>query len=187
MAIIKGAKRILEWLKSQKAGNAVSYQEVMDVTAWSEKSLKTYLNKNKLAPFLQKLQNNKLKVLMDGSEISENFFNETFSQTAPINIAVSSGDVLIGEIGKYELLEPLGSGAVGHVWSAKSKADGKLVAVKIMLPRRDLLQESILPNVNPQASLAIARLVPLIASWRVSSRERTPCRTSPSTPERSSD
>jgi serine/threonine protein kinase len=148
MAIIKGAKRILVWLKSQKAGNVVSYQEVMDVTAWSEKTLKTYLNKNKLAPFLQKLQNNKLKVLMDGSEISENFFNETFTQTAPINIAVSSGDVLIGELGKYELLEPLGSGAVGHVWSAKSKGDGKLMAVKIMLPRRDLLQESILPNVR---------------------------------------
>lgn len=148
MAISKGARRIFEWLKTQKAGTIVSYQEVMDIADWSKNSLKTYLTKNKLAPFLHKLQDEKLKVLMDGSEISEAFFDETFSQTAPVNVIVSAGDELIGEIGAYELLEPLGAGAVGHVWSAKSKADGKPVALKIMLPRGDLLQESILPNVR---------------------------------------
>jgi len=148
MAITKGARRIFNWLKSQKAGTIVSYQEVMDISEWSEASLKTYLNKNKLAPFLQRLQNERLKVLMDGSEISETFFDETFSQAAPINVSVSAGDELIGELSSYELIEPLGSGAVGHVWSAKTKTDGKLRAIKIMLPRRELLQESILPNVR---------------------------------------
>jgi serine/threonine protein kinase len=148
MAITKGAKRIFEWLRSQKAGTVVSYQQVMDVAGWTEVSLKSYLTKNKLAPFLQKLQNKELKVLMDGSDISETFFDETFSQTAPLNVAVSAGDLLSGELGIYELIDHLGSGAVGHVWSAKSRADGKSVAVKIMLPRRDLLQESVLPNVR---------------------------------------
>ena len=148
MAIVKGARKAYEWLKTQKAGTIVSYREVMDVANWTEKSLTTYLNKNKLAPFLQKLQDKKLKVLMDGSDISEAFFDETFTQTGPKNVSVSAGDVLTGEAGQYELIEPLGSGAVAHVWSAKTKRDGNLVAAKIMMPRLDLLQASVLPNVR---------------------------------------
>src|SRR5438477_32043 len=148
MAIVKGAKKAYEWLKSQKAGTVVSYKEVMDVADWTEKSLSTYLNKNKLAPFLQKLQDKKLKVLMDGSDISEAFFDETFTQTGPKTVLVAAGDVLTGELGKYELLEPIGSGAVAHVWSAKSRGNAALVAVKVMMPRLDLLQASVLPNVR---------------------------------------
>lgn len=148
MAITKGAKRIFEWLKSQKAGTIVSYDAVMDLAKWSESSLDTYLDKNKLAPFLQPLQNRQLKVLMDGTDISPAFFDETFSQKAPGRITVSAGDLLKGELRTYEMLEPLGHGAVGRVWSAKSGSDGTMVAVKIMLPRQDLLQASILPNVR---------------------------------------
>lgn len=148
MAITKGAKRILEWLQSQKAGTVVSYDEVMEIGHWSESTLETYLDKNKLAPFLQPLQERRLKVLMDGSEISPAFFDETFTQKAPRKVAVSAGDVLTGELGKYELAEPLGHGAVGRVWSAKSALDERMVAVKIMLPHQDLLQASILPNVR---------------------------------------
>jgi serine/threonine protein kinase len=152
MAITKGARRIFDWLKNQKAGTIVSYDEVMNVAKWSESSLDTYLDKNKLAPFLQPLQDRRLKVLMDGSEISPAFFDETFSQKGPGKIAVSAGDLLRGEIGTYELLEPLGHGAVGRVWSAKSTADTTTVAVKLMLPRQELLQESILPNVRERFS-----------------------------------
>lgn len=148
MAITKGAKRIFDWLKSQKAGTVVSYDEVMNVAKWSDSSLDTYLDKNKLAPFLQPLQNRRLKVLMDGSEISPNFFDETFSQKAPGKITVSAGDLLTGELGKYEMLEPLGHGAVGRVWSAKSSSSEGMVAVKVMLPHQELLQASILPNVR---------------------------------------
>jgi serine/threonine protein kinase len=148
MAITKGAKRIFDWLKMQKAGTIVSYDEMMDIAKLKESSLDTYLDKNKLAPFLQPLQDRRLKVLMDGSEISPAFFDETFSQKAPRNIIVSAGDLLNGELGTYEMGEPLGRGAVGRVWSAKSKADETLVAVKLMLPHQELLQPSILPNVR---------------------------------------
>src|SRR5437868_9018927 len=41
---------------------------------------------------LQKLQDRKLKVLMDGSDVSEEFFHETFTQTGPQNVTVSAGD-----------------------------------------------------------------------------------------------
>ncbi len=148
MALSKGEKRVFDWLTTQKAGAVVPYKDVMDAADWTETSLKTYLSKRKLAPFLQKLQDKKLKVLMDGTDISEEFFHETFTQTGPENFTVSAGDVLSGELEKYELIEPLGSGAVAHVWSAKTKRDGTLVAIKVMMPTANLLQPSILPNVR---------------------------------------
>jgi len=148
MPLVKGERKAYEWLRSQRAGEVVSYQQVMDVADWTEKSLTTYLNKNKLAPFLQKLQDKRLKVLMDGSDITEEFFHDTFTQKGPKNVTVAAGEVLTGELGEYRLQEPLGSGAVAHVWSAKRKADGSLVAAKIMMPRLDLLQASVLPNVR---------------------------------------
>jgi serine/threonine protein kinase len=85
---------------------------------------------------------------MDGTDISEAFFHETFTQTGPQNVTVSAGEVLTGELGKYELVEPLGSGAVAHVWSARAKRDGTLVACKIMMPTMNLLQASVLPSVR---------------------------------------
>jgi serine/threonine protein kinase len=149
MALSRGSKKLFEWLKQQRAGTIVSYQAVMDVTGWSDVSLNTYIGKNKVAPFLQKLENQSLKILMDGNEITENFFDETFTQSAPRHINLSSGNQLEGQDNNYELVEPLGSGAVGHVWSARTKSpEVTLVAAKVMLPRQDLLQDSKLPNVR---------------------------------------
>ncbi|PSN18692.1 hypothetical protein C7271_11210 [filamentous cyanobacterium CCP5] len=149
MALSRGAKKLFEWLKQQRAGTIVSYEAVMDATGWSKVSLNTYIGKNKVAPFLQKLENQNLKVLMDGDEITENFFDETFTQSAPRRINLSSGDQLQGQGNKYELIEPLGNGAVGHVWSARMQSpEATLVAAKVMLPRQDLLQDSKLPNVR---------------------------------------
>lgn len=149
MALRGGAKKLFEWLKQQSAGATVSYKDVMDVTGWSEVSLNTYISKNKVAPFLHKLENQRLKILMDGNEITEDFFHETFTQTAPRRIKLSSGDQLQGQSNKYELVEPLGNGAVGHVWSARTQSPEVMrVAAKVMLPRQDLLQDSKLPNVR---------------------------------------
>lgn len=154
MALSRGAKKLFEWLKQQRAGTIVSYEAVMDATGWSKVSLNTYIGKNKVAPFLQKLENQSLKILMDGDEITENFFDETFTQSAPRRINLSSGDQLQGQCNKYELVEPLGNGAVGHVWSARTQSpEATLVAAKIMLPRQDLLQDSKLPNVRERFRL----------------------------------
>lgn len=149
MALSRGAKKLFDWLKQQHAGTIVSYEDVMDVTDWTETSLTTYIRKNKIAPFLQKLGDRRLKLLMDGNEITEKFFDETFTQTAPRSISLSFGDLLHGRDNKYELVEPLGNGAVGHVWSARMQSpEVTLVAAKVMLPRQDLLQDSKLPNVR---------------------------------------
>ena len=148
MAMTKGARRLFGWLQGQKAGIIVPYEAIMDVAQWSESTLKTYIGKNKIAPFLEPLMGRQLKVLFNGEEITETFFEETFSQVAPRHISLSAGKQLEGEKGVYELVEPLGNGAVGHVWSASVNNQASLVAVKVMLPRQDLLQGSKLPNVR---------------------------------------
>ncbi|MBD1995145.1 serine/threonine protein kinase [Leptolyngbya sp. FACHB-541] len=149
MALSRGAKKLFEWLKQQRAGTIVSYKDVMDVTGWSEVSLTTYIGKNKVAPFLQKLGDQRFKLIMDGNEITESFFDETFTQTTPRQVKLSSGEPLQGQVNEYKLVEPLGNGAVGHVWSAQTQLPGfTLVAAKVMLPRQDLLQGSKLPNVR---------------------------------------
>ena len=150
MGLSKGSKKLFDWLKQQPVGLVVSYEEVMDVTDWGEVSLATYISKHKIAPFLQKLGSRKLKVLIDGDELTEQFFYETFTQTAPRQISLSAGNRFKGHDDEYEIVEPLGNGAVGHVWSARrrSSSDVTLVAVKVMLPARDLLQDSKLPNVR---------------------------------------
>ena len=148
MAIRKGSERLFHWLRTQKAGMIVPYEVIMEAAKWSEASLKTYITKNKIAPFLEPLTDRQLKVLLNGEEINETFFDETFSQTAPRHIAFSAGKQLEGEKGIYELVERLGNGAVGHVWSASLNDRISLVAVKVMLPRQDLLQRSKLPNVR---------------------------------------
>jgi hypothetical protein len=144
MALMRGAKRCFEWLRTKQGGDIVSKQEVMDASGWSDVSLATYLRKNKLAPFLLELADGNIKVLLDGTDITEHYFDEVFTQTAPAKIAPAVGDKLVSERGAYKLVEPLGSGAVGHVWSARAdnRGVGNLVAAKVMLPREDLLAES---------------------------------------------
>ena len=94
MALTRGAKHLFDWLRKQEAGTIVTNEDVMSAAGWSEVSLMTYLRKNKVAPFLQHLADRKLKVLLDGDAISEQFFDETFTQTAPRLIALSAGDRL---------------------------------------------------------------------------------------------
>ena len=148
MALTRGSRRLFDWLQEQQAGTIVTRAEVMRVAQWSPVSLKTYLDKNKLAPFLQPLAGHDLKVLLNGAEISEQFFDETFTQTAPRPLTLSAGDTLVGNHDTYDLLAPIGNGAVGKVWSARPTGSTNSVAAKIMLPREDLLQNSKLPDVR---------------------------------------
>lgn len=150
MALTKGSRKCYEWLRTKTSGDVVTRQDVMLATGWKELSLDTYLKKNKLAPFILPLKDGTLKVLLDGSGISERYFNEVFTQAAPRKVTLSPGDRLLGEKAEYTLVEPLGNGAVGHVWSARvaNNQEVELVAVKVMLPRADLLAESKLVDVR---------------------------------------
>ena len=180
MALVKGALRCFKWLKTKSAGDAVSLDELMEASGWSEVSAKTYLRKNKLSPFLLPLTGRSLKVMMEGNEVSERYFDEVFTQTAPPKLSLAVGDKLTGEKDSYTLVEPIGAGAIGHVWSARadSRAGESLVAVKVMLPRADLLADSKIVDVRERFrrearngnSLAHPRLVSYLdlgeASWQ---------------------
>ncbi len=150
----KGDKKLFTWLRTQKANAIVPYENVLEVTGWNETTLKTYISKNKIAPFLSPLENRKLKVLMDGRDIDERYFHETFTQTAPRQLTLSAGQKLSSKQNKYELIESLGNGAIADVWSARiTNCQQRKVAVKVMLPhRRDLLQASKLPDVRERFS-----------------------------------
>lgn len=150
MALVKGAKRCYEWLLTKSSGDVVSRTEIMNASGWKDDSLATYFRKNKLAPFLMPLTGDDVKVLLDGSGLSERYFDEVFTQTAPPKISLAVGDKLRGEDGVYTLVEPLGAGAVGHVWSARvdGEAEVRLVAAKVMLPREDLLADSKIVDVR---------------------------------------
>ena len=143
----KGSLRLYEWLKTQTAGTVVSYDVIKDVTEWSESSLVTYIKKNKIAPFLTKIQGRRFKVVMDGSEISAQYFDETFTQMAPRPVNLAPGDEFSGSLEVYVLDEPIGEGAIGKVWIAKTE-DNRRLAVKIMMPKPDLLQSSRMPDVR---------------------------------------
>ena len=150
MALVKGALRCFKWLRTKSAGDAVSLDGLMEASGWSEVSAKTYLRKNKLSPFLLPLTGRSLKVMMEGNELSERYFDEVFTQTAPPKLSLAVGDKLTGEKDSYTLVEPIGAGAIGHVWSARadSRAGESLVAVKVMLPRADLLADSKIVDVR---------------------------------------
>lgn len=150
MVLYKGARKCYEWLKEKKAGYVASRQEVLDVTGWKDASLTTYFKKNKLAPFLAPIANDRVKVLTDGDQVTVQYFHEVFTQTAPRRVTLTVGDVLEGLDDRYSLQEPLGNGAVGHVWSARlaSTQTVQLVAAKVMLPREDLLADSKISNVR---------------------------------------
>ncbi len=148
MALMRGAKRIYDWLADQKAGAVISREEVMEIAGWKPASLQSYISKNKITEFLMPHAEGKLRVMLDGSELSETYFDESFTQTSPRKISLAAGHPLEGESDSYELIDPLGNGAVGHVWSARAKNSSPLVAAKVMLPRGDLLKGSMLPNVR---------------------------------------
>ena len=147
MVLAKGSRRLFDWLRQQTAGTVVTYEQVRQVTGWSESSLVTYIHKNKIAPFLLKLEDRRLQVRLNGQDIDEQFFDETFTQQAPRTIVISPGDTLVGEHETYRLDQQIGAGAIGQVWVAK--ADNKArYAAKVMLPRTDLLQGSKMPDIR---------------------------------------
>ena len=81
--------------------------------------------------------------------MSETFFYTKHSRKLPPGILLFLlASSLREKRGFNELVERLGNGAVGHVWSASLNYQASLVAVKVMLPRQDLLQDSKLPNVR---------------------------------------
>src|ERR1022692_34530 len=147
--LVKGPKKFYEFLQKLKAGDVVSESDVLTaVPNWNSVSFTTYKGKNKIAPFLCELPDGTFRVVNDGEKLTPGHLHEVFTQVKPEVIDPHKGDRLTGKNGTYVLESLLGAGAVGQVWKAIQESTAAPVALKVMLPRADLLEPSTLDNVT---------------------------------------
>jgi len=146
--LTKGPKKFFELLQAKRAGDILTGAAILAaVPNWTQVSFDTYKGKNKISPFLTELPGDKYRVIHDGTRLSESHFQDVFTQVKPRVVDPKEGDQLPGTKDVYVIDVCLGAGAVGQVWKAKGETARTLVAVKIMLPRADLLDPSMLENV----------------------------------------
>jgi serine/threonine protein kinase len=143
-----GPKEFQAFLVNHREGDVVTAEEILTaVPGWKKSSLDTYRKKHKLERFLSHLGSDRYRVMRDGVLVTEADINAALSQVAPPVLPLARGDVLNGENDTYELTQQLGRGAVGTVWKARARSS-RSVAVKICNPRPDLVEPTILPNVQ---------------------------------------
>src|SRR6266478_5630852 len=106
------------------------------------------VRKNKLIKYLEQVADHQFLTLVNGSTINEMEFERAVTQVSQAEPVLTAGAEFQGRNDRYHLLSSLGEGAVGKVWRARSSETGQLVAVKVMLPRQDLLDPRRLPDVE---------------------------------------
>lgn len=144
----RGAKKLFNHLVTRSAGDEIDRAALQSIAGWSDSSLKTYVTKDKISPFLRELPGgSKFKVVKDGSTLTEHEFHAVFTQKGPTSVVLAKGEKLLGASEQYVLHAMLGRGAVGQVWHAHRRSDKQPVAVKIVDPRTDLLSPSVFANV----------------------------------------
>lgn len=147
MTLTKGAAKFHRMLTKLKVGDVIAATWIQKATGWVEASLSTYVHKNKLARFLRQLPNGDFEVLRAGPRIAEQEVERALTQVNPESVALAKGDELGGDSGEtYTLTIELGRGAVGHVWEAVN-SKRRVVAVKIVNPRPDLVEPTQFKNV----------------------------------------
>ncbi len=145
MPVSKAHEKLTTFLRKYKDGDEVPQSDLLKAMDWSPSTLRTYESKNKIAPFLVRINKKSFKALQNGNSIKSEEVFKYFTQTSPKTIVFTQGMNLRATQGSYRLVEKLGAGAVGHVWSADRM--GKLFALKVLQPRPDLLDPSHIHNV----------------------------------------
>ena len=139
-------ERLYRFLQTREEGDTVTERDILVSMGWAPKTLQTYTSKNKLALFISRINADSFKVLRNGNSITVEDVYHSFTQTNPKEVVFVEGMTLRGAKGIYRLVKCIGEGAVGHVWSS-STSNGKY-AVKVLQPRRDLLDPSHIHNVR---------------------------------------
>jgi serine/threonine protein kinase len=138
---------LFNFLRSQRLGTLLSEQALMTAMHWKPSTLRTYEAKNFLSPFLRR-EGSSFRVLKGGTDLAEKDVLERFTQVKSKPLILVEGMVLTGASGTaYRLVRSLGSGAVGHVWQASAESGGQ-AAVKVLMPREDLLDPTHFSNVR---------------------------------------
>jgi len=145
----KAHNKLLQILVDLSVGDKVQQDELCQRMGWTHNTLRTYESKGMLSPFLSQMSDGSFEVLKNGSTISLAEIQESFSQSKPKEFVPRKGLRLRNRMRVYELRRDIGAGAVGHVWeAARVSPAGDPVAVKIMLPREDLLEPTMIANVR---------------------------------------
>ena len=144
-------ERFFLFLTRHGVGDVVTEADILNATGWKASTLRTYRAKNYTDPFLTRVASTKYRVLRDGSSLSRADVSSSFTQMRPGILVLTKGTNLTGRLGRYTLIEEIGRGAVAHVWSARSQA-GARYAMKVMMPRQDLLDPRVLKNVGRRFS-----------------------------------
>ena len=139
------------FLTRHGVGDVVTEADILNATGWKASTLRTYRAKNYTDPFLTRVASTKYRVLRDGSSLSRADVSSSFTQMRPGILVLTKGTNLTGRLGRYTLIEEIGRGAVAHVWSARSQTGAKY-AMKVMMPRQDLLEPRVLKNVGRRFS-----------------------------------
>jgi len=139
---------LLAFLRTKRAGEIVSEGQLLSETQWARTTLKTYRSKHYTDPFLAYQKGSNYRILRNGSEITEQEILSAFTQVRPGIFVLTQGMRLTGTHGAYELKSALGNGAVGHVWKSTKVGTEVQMAAKVMIPRTDLLNPSVIGNVR---------------------------------------
>lgn len=162
------AKKLRPWLerfhlhvKDKKEGDIILAADILAATKWSPVTLETHINKNGLDPFMTLLtpinasnpvQAAKFRMHRDGASISKDDVSKALTQIRPASLTLAPGLRFKGVDADYDLVEGLGRGAVAQVWKC-SRIRGRVdFAVKVVDPRADLLEPSILDDVRHRFS-----------------------------------
>jgi serine/threonine protein kinase len=145
-----GPKEFQAFLTKHRESDEVTGEEILAaVPGWGRSSLDTYRKKHKLDRFLSYLGHDRYRVVRDGVLVTEADINAALTQVNPPTVlTLTRGEMLTGNKEKYELYQQVGRGAVGTVWKGRAVGTGAAVAVKICNPRPDLVEPSVLQNVQ---------------------------------------
>jgi serine/threonine protein kinase len=148
MALKRGNRRFFELLRELHVDDVITEQRILDATGWDPSSLKTYLNKNKLAAFLLPLPKGRFRVVRAGPALAEQEVDRALTQVNPSILILAEGQVFRGLNASYRLVREIGRGAVGHVWEADPIRAGTPIAIKVLNPRPDLLEPTRIADVR---------------------------------------
>lgn len=145
-------ERLFAFLTKKTVGDLISKGEILSGTNWKPSTLSTYNTKHYLDPFLTKTSDGRYRVLREGSSISKGDIASAFTQKRPGLLVLTKGMIITGTNAEYEFRRFVGEGAVAHVWEAAIAKDDSKYAIKVMHPRPDLLDPTVLENVRKRFS-----------------------------------